>query len=78
MAIVQLLKGAFQPEIDSGAIIDQAVCKVYPTDTISTLSERVLRCEHNLYPKCVDRVASGAVTIPIAHDIASANVVATQ
>lgn len=41
---------------DEGAIIDQERCPVASTDTPESLSERVLACEHRLYPRAVNQV----------------------
>ena len=48
-------------EYDHGEIIAQKKVKVHPRDTAKTLAKRVLKVEHDLYPKvvkafCKDRV----------------------
>ena len=48
----------FQAEVDSGAIIDQLVCRVMEGDTEDSLMARVKALEHDLYPKCVDRLCA--------------------
>ena len=40
-------------EVDSGAVIIQAVVPVLPDDTEETLSERILRMEHRIYPQAI-------------------------
>jgi phosphoribosylglycinamide formyltransferase 1 len=51
------------PELDSGPIIAQAAVPVLPGDTEDTLSARVLRQEHVLYPLALRLVASGRVRL---------------
>jgi phosphoribosylglycinamide formyltransferase 1 len=51
------------PELDSGPIIAQAAVPVLPSDTEETLSARVLRQEHVLYPLALKLVASGKVPL---------------
>ena len=42
--------------VDSGKIIDQWVVEVKPTDTIDSLSARILMAEHQLYPRALQQV----------------------
>ncbi|MDT8346068.1 MAG: phosphoribosylglycinamide formyltransferase [Thermohalobaculum sp.] len=42
------------PDLDSGAILGQAVVPVIPGDTPDSLAARVLRQEHILYPRILD------------------------
>lgn len=51
---------------DRGAIIAQWPVPVHPTDTPSSLAERVLRVEHVLLPFCVDLVATGRVSLDVS------------
>lgn len=51
------------PELDAGPIIAQAVVPVQPNDDAETLSERVLRQEHILYPAAVKMLCSGDVVL---------------
>jgi phosphoribosylglycinamide formyltransferase 1 len=51
------------PELDSGPIIAQAAVPVLPSDTEETLSARVLRQEHVIYPFALKLVASGNVRL---------------
>ena len=41
------------PELDSGPIILQESVKILSTDTVSSLSNKILRKEHQIYPKAV-------------------------
>ncbi len=45
--------------VDEGPVIGRAEVDVKPGDTAETLSARVLKAEHLLYPRCVAAVASG-------------------
>lgn len=44
-------------EVDSGEILGQARMPITPEDTPQTLADRVLVLEHQLYPRCVARLA---------------------
>jgi len=61
-------------EVDSGAIIAQAVVAVDPDDTEATLAARVLQQEHRLLPRAVRHVLAGRVqcagTRAVLRDIA--------
>ncbi len=46
-------------EVDHGAIIAQVPVEVKPKDTIETLSKRIHKAEHVLYPKVVDLFLRG-------------------
>ena len=48
-------------QMDDGPIIGQIVVPVELSDTVQTLSERVLIAEHNLYPWALEQVATGQV-----------------
>ena len=48
---------------DEGAIIAQTQVPVLATDTVESLAARVLAAEHELYPRCVYGVATGAITL---------------
>jgi len=50
-------------DMDSGPIIAQAAVPVLPNDTPETLRKKVLRAEHELYPKSLKLVASGRVRV---------------
>lgn len=47
--------------LDSGPIILQEAVPVEPEDTEETLSERILKVEHRLYPEAVRLVTTGQV-----------------
>ncbi|MEZ5473405.1 MAG: phosphoribosylglycinamide formyltransferase [Steroidobacteraceae bacterium] len=51
------------PDLDGGPVIAQAALDVLPDDTESTLSVRVQRLEHMLYPRVCGWLASGRVTL---------------
>lgn len=51
------------PEMDAGPIIAQAVVPVSPEDNALTLSERVLKAEHQCYPMALKLVAGGRVSV---------------
>ena len=46
------------PKLDSGKIILQKKVKVSKKDTIKTLSERILKQEHKLYPRALKKIFS--------------------
>lgn len=55
------------PELDDGPILGQARVPVLAGDTPDSLSERVLKMEHQLYPAVLRRFAAGdrsLVTLP--------------
>lgn len=45
------------PELDSGKIIAQVRVPILKSDTVETLSERVLKEEHKIYPKAIEKLA---------------------
>jgi phosphoribosylglycinamide formyltransferase-1 len=49
--------------VDSGPIIGQQTVPVLDEDTPETLHQRIHAAEHDLYPRCVAAIASGAVSI---------------
>ena len=49
--------------MDCGAILLQEAVTVVRGDTEETLSERVLHAEHRVYPRALELLASGAVTL---------------
>ena len=51
-------------EYDHGAIIAQWPVPVFANDDAGTLAARVLRVEHILYPRVIDAVAGGRVSLP--------------
>lgn len=51
------------PELDAGPVIAQATVPVLPQDTPDTLSDRVLKAEHRLYPTALRLVCEGRVKL---------------
>ncbi len=51
------------PEMDAGPVILQASCPVLPDDTEQSLSERVLKLEHEIYPKALALFADGKLQV---------------
>jgi phosphoribosylglycinamide formyltransferase-1 len=51
------------PDLDAGPIIAQAAVPVLPDDTEATLSARILRQEHRLYPMVVRWSAEGRISL---------------
>jgi len=51
------------PEVDMGPIILQAVVPVLQDDTEETLSSRILKEEHNLYPEAVKLYFEGRLEV---------------
>jgi phosphoribosylglycinamide formyltransferase-1 len=51
------------PELDAGPIVVQAAVPVMANDTIDTLSKRVLRQEHVIYPRAVKWFLDGRLVI---------------
>lgn len=51
------------PDLDSGPIIAQAAVPVLDGDTAETLSARILRQEHRLYPEVVRWFAEGRIAV---------------
>lgn len=50
-------------EVDAGPIILQAVVPVFQNDTVETLSERILKEEHRIYPEAVRLFIEGKLRI---------------
>jgi phosphoribosylglycinamide formyltransferase-1 len=51
------------PDLDAGPIIAQAAVPVLPDDTADTLTARILRQEHRLYPLVVRWFAEGRLSV---------------
>ena len=51
------------PELDAGPIIAQAVVPVRPDDDEASLSQRVLRAEHRLYPLALRALIEGQIVL---------------
>ena len=49
--------------LDSGPIVVQAAVPVLDGDTVEALSARILRQEHLIYPKAIQYIVDGRVTI---------------
>jgi len=50
-------------EVDAGPIILQAVVPVFQNDTVETLSERILKEEHRIYPTAIRLFVEGKLRI---------------
>jgi phosphoribosylglycinamide formyltransferase 1 len=50
-------------ECDQGPIIIQAVVPAYPDDTEETLSARILRQEHRIYPRAIQLYSEGRLRV---------------
>jgi phosphoribosylglycinamide formyltransferase-1 len=46
-------------ELDAGPIVLQAAVPVFPSDTVESLSARILVEEHRIYPEAAELVLSG-------------------
>ena len=49
--------------LDSGPIIIQAAVPVLDSDTVESLSARILSQEHLIYPKAIGHIADGRITV---------------
>ena len=49
--------------LDDGPLIAQAKLAVRADDTEQTLSDRVLKCEHQLYPAVISAISEGALNL---------------
>lgn len=49
--------------MDTGPIIIQAIVKIKEDDTESTLSKRILKEEHRIYPEAIDLVARKKIKV---------------
>jgi phosphoribosylglycinamide formyltransferase-1 len=50
-------------QVDHGAIIAQAPVEIKPKDTVASLSTRIHKVEHVLYPKVVDLLLRGKLKV---------------
>ena len=50
-------------DLDAGPILRQAAVPVLPSDTVETLSARILKEEHRLYAEAIECVLSGKYQI---------------
>ncbi len=55
------------PELDAGPIIAQSELEVMPEDSEAGLAARVLKLEHELYPKALRMLIGGDVKLDCAH-----------
>ncbi len=49
--------------VDAGPIVAQAVVPVFPTDTGEILADRILKMEHQVFPKVIHWIAEGRVHV---------------
>ncbi|MDH5559365.1 MAG: phosphoribosylglycinamide formyltransferase [Deltaproteobacteria bacterium] len=49
--------------VDTGAIISQAVVPIFLNDSLETLSKRILKKEHLIFPTAINDVALGKVSL---------------
>jgi len=66
------------PELDHGPIVIQAAVPVLPGDTGDTLSARVLKQEHQIYPRAVRWFVDGDLTVTngrVTHQTGQAQIV---
>jgi phosphoribosylglycinamide formyltransferase-1 len=52
-------------ELDAGAIIAQEYFSVFHRDTADVLSDKTKKIEKDMYPKVIDKIATGV--IPLLH-----------
>ena len=45
-------------KLDSGKIIIQKKIRIYKKDTVSILSKKVLRLEHQIYPTAIQKISN--------------------
>lgn len=57
------------PQLDSGPIIIQSAVQVHADDTTETLAARVLRAEHQIYPRAVRWFLEGRLTFDAPHTV---------
>ena len=50
-------------EVDAGMIIMQGHVRVNPQDTLETLTQKIHKAEHRLYPQAIDDFARGQLKI---------------
>lgn len=61
------------PELDHGPIVFQAAVVVKPDDTEDSLSARVLRQEHQIYPRAVRWLVEGKLVVDAAGRVSTAD-----
>jgi phosphoribosylglycinamide formyltransferase-1 len=52
--------------VDTGKIIEQKKCSIFPGDTLDSLKERVQELEKEWYPRVLQELASGRMPLPSA------------
>ena len=62
--------------VDEGPIIGQIAVPILESDTVDTLSARILEKEHQLYPQAIQLMAQGRLqregrTVRVLHEIES-------
>ncbi len=58
-------------EVDSGPILAQAAVPVYPTDTVTSLQQRIQSEEHRLYPEAIAQyIQSRMAEVPTPTNVA--------
>jgi len=50
-------------KVDTGPIIFQEAVGVLPTDTVTSLHDRIRACEHRLLPRALQALAAGRITV---------------
>jgi len=50
-------------DLDAGAVIAQAITNVLPTDDLPTLTQKVRKLEHHIYPLVVSWIAVGRIAL---------------
>ncbi len=51
-------------EVDAGKILAQRCVPVFETDTVETLSKRILTVEHELLPEVLMKISMGEIQLP--------------
>lgn len=50
-------------EVDHGPVIRQAAVRIHPEDTLDSLTRRVHRLEHRIYPEVIEALVRGRIVI---------------
>jgi phosphoribosylglycinamide formyltransferase-1 len=50
-------------DLDAGAVIAQAMTNVLPTDDLATLTQKVRKLEHHIYPLVISWIAAGRIAL---------------
>lgn len=62
MKFIKNLNSFFQPEVDAGAIIEQAAIRVDINDSEKSLQEKVKVLEHQIFPAALELLASEKIS----------------